>query len=129
LLTVGVWSGFSILESKRYVLSGGFGLWVVGALTSALMHALLGARCVGPGDGVVHAHRLEGLSPDRLRGAKFAVALPIIFRFNYDFRPLPHDYNPKLTWPSQLLILSLKIPQARAAPSVLYRSCRRWICR
>jgi len=34
LLTVGVWSGFSILESKRYVLSGGFGLWVVGALTS-----------------------------------------------------------------------------------------------
>ena len=82
------------------------------------MHALLGARCVGPGDGVVHAHRLEGLSPDRLRGAKFAVAVPIIFRFNYDFRPLPHDYNPKLTWPSQLLILSLKIPQVRAAPSV-----------
>jgi hypothetical protein len=98
LLAVGVSLGFAVLENKLYVLGGGFGLWIVRALTAVPMHAVFGLVM-----GSFMAIAWRDYRRTDYVALTLAVVLPVIFHFGYDFPLFLHDLNPRLRWPSEIL--------------------------
>lgn len=94
LLAVGASLGFAVLETKLYVLHGGFVVWVVRAVSAIPMHAIFGFTM---GSFMVLAWR-NPLRFDQ-RMLALALAVPILFHFAYDFPLMLHHYDPSLNWP------------------------------
>jgi hypothetical protein len=97
LLAVGASLGFAVLETKLYVLGGGFIVWVIRAVSSIPMHAIFGFVM---GSFMVLAWR-DPLRFDQ-RMLVLALVVPIAFHAAYDFLLMLHDADPALQWPLQL---------------------------
>jgi hypothetical protein len=98
LIAVGCSLGFAVFENKLYVLGGGFGLWVLRAVTSVPMHAIFGFTM-----GSFMALAWQNPKGTDQRLILLALVVPIAFHFSYDFLLNLHRYQPNLTWPMEVL--------------------------
>lgn len=98
LIAVGCSLGFAVLENKLYVVHGGFGVWLVRAVTAVPMHAIFGFTM---GSFMALAWQQKGGTDSRL--ILLALIVPISFHFSYDFLLNLHHELPRLRWPMQIL--------------------------
>jgi RsiW-degrading membrane proteinase PrsW (M82 family) len=98
LLAVGVSLGFAVFENKLYVLGGGFGVWVLRAVTAVPMHAIFGLVM-----GSFMAIAWRDARRTDYRALCCALIVPIIFHFAYDFLAMLHEFDATLVWPTILL--------------------------
>ncbi len=97
LLAVGASLGFAVFENKIAVFGGGFGVWLVRAVTAVPMHAIDGFTM-----GSFMALAWRDYRGTDYRMMALALIVPMLFHFSYDFLLFLHQYNPTLTWPTKL---------------------------
>lgn len=98
LIAVGCSLGFAVFENKLYVLGGGFGLWVVRAVTAVPMHAIFGFTM-----GSFMALAWQNPKGTDQRLILLALIVPMAFHFSYDFLIFLNGYMPNLGWPMEVL--------------------------